>query len=204
MLHVPSTSDLLVWKDRNGLLHSFSVGVVWNSIRTREVEVEWAKVVWFTHCIHRHAFFLWLVIKQKLKTQDVLRQWDVSATSNLNMFRCLSSKSRSVKGVLPKLVLAALVYFIWQERNFRLFQKKKWSKEQTGDAFESCTLFPFPKVFPIGFYLEMFFKETISFGILLSHFVAASLVWSFCINAWSLLDVMPWCGLYASTVLDYG
>ncbi|GKB49551.1 reverse transcriptase domain, reverse transcriptase zinc-binding domain protein [Tanacetum coccineum] len=137
MLHVPSTSDLLVWKDRNGLLHSFSVGVVWNSIRTREVEVEWAKVVWFTHCIHRHAFFLWLVIKQKLKTQDVLRQWDVSATSNLNMFRCLSSKSRSVKGVLPKLVLATLVYFIWQERNFWLFQKKKWSKEQVCEVILS-------------------------------------------------------------------
>ncbi|GJX48026.1 hypothetical protein Tco_0273216 [Tanacetum coccineum] len=92
---VPSTMDLLVWKDRNGLLHLFSAGMVWNSIRTIEVEVEWAKVVWFTHCIPWHA-----------------------------------AKSRSVKGVLPKLVFAALVYFIRQEWNYRLFQKKKRSKEQ--------------------------------------------------------------------------
>lgn len=78
----PNVPDAPVWKDRNGHFHSFSAGIVWDSIRTREIEVVWANVVWFTHCIPRHAFFLWLVIKRKLKTQDVLRQWDVSATTN--------------------------------------------------------------------------------------------------------------------------
>ncbi|GKC90327.1 reverse transcriptase zinc-binding domain-containing protein [Tanacetum coccineum] len=34
-------------------------------------------------------FHLWLVIKRKLKTQDVLRQWDVSSNTNLNLLRCL-------------------------------------------------------------------------------------------------------------------
>ncbi|GKB26690.1 reverse transcriptase zinc-binding domain-containing protein [Tanacetum coccineum] len=155
----------------HGLLHSFSAGVVWDSVQTRDL----------------HAFFLWLVIKRKLKTQDVLKQWDVSSTANLNLFRCplcelhpdsrehlffecrFSSqvcnmvrslagmeflapalddihiwlipraKSRSVNGVLPKLVFAASVYFIWQERNFRLFQKKKWSKEPVCEVISSTT-----------------------------------------------------------------
>ncbi|GJS73991.1 hypothetical protein Tco_0706832 [Tanacetum coccineum] len=43
------------------------------------------------------------------------------------------SKLRSVKGVLPKLVSDATAYFIWQERNLSIFQKKKRSKDQVVD-----------------------------------------------------------------------
>ncbi|GKC05010.1 hypothetical protein Tco_0996620 [Tanacetum coccineum] len=43
------------------------------------------------------------------------------------------SKLRSVKGVLPKLVFDATAYFIWQERNLSIFQKKKRSKDQVVD-----------------------------------------------------------------------
>lgn len=34
------------------------------------------------------------------------------------------AKKRSISGVLPKLVFAASTYFIWQERNLCIFQKK--------------------------------------------------------------------------------
>ncbi|GKA17244.1 zf-CCHC domain-containing protein [Tanacetum coccineum] len=34
-----------------------------------------------------HWFHLWLV-KRKLKTQDVMRQWDVSSNANLNLLQC--------------------------------------------------------------------------------------------------------------------
>ncbi|GKG64338.1 hypothetical protein Tco_0659441, partial [Tanacetum coccineum] len=37
---VPSAPDLLVWKVRNGLFPSFLTRAVWDSIWTREVEVE--------------------------------------------------------------------------------------------------------------------------------------------------------------------
>ena len=46
------------------------------------------KVVWFAHCIPRHAFHLCLVTKRKLKTQDVLRHWDVNDSTNLNLMWC--------------------------------------------------------------------------------------------------------------------
>lgn len=37
---------------------------------------------------------------------------------------------KSVGVVVAKLVFAASTYFIWQERNLRLFEKKKRKKEQ--------------------------------------------------------------------------
>ncbi|GKF00995.1 hypothetical protein Tco_0027918, partial [Tanacetum coccineum] len=40
------------------------------------------------------------------------------------------SKKRSARSVIAKLVFAACSYFIWQERNYRLFKKKERSKEQ--------------------------------------------------------------------------
>ncbi|GKC68225.1 antagonist of like heterochromatin protein 1-like protein [Tanacetum coccineum] len=38
--------------------------------------------------IAHRAIILWLVIKRKLKTQDMLRQWDVHSSTNLNLLQC--------------------------------------------------------------------------------------------------------------------
>ncbi|GJU52780.1 zinc knuckle CX2CX4HX4C containing protein [Tanacetum coccineum] len=155
----------------------FSVAAIWECIRPRFNEIDWFHVVWFSHQIPRHAIHLWLVIKRKLKTQDLLRQWDVSSNSNLNSFLCplcemqsdshehlffecsfalqvwenlkrftcidnlpsdLNSivdffiplaKMRSIRSVICKLVFVASCYFIWQERNFRLFKKVKRTQD---------------------------------------------------------------------------
>ncbi|GKF33031.1 hypothetical protein Tco_0106231, partial [Tanacetum coccineum] len=40
------------------------------------------------------------------------------------------SKLRSIRSMLPKLVLAASTYFIWQELNSWIFKMQKRSKEQ--------------------------------------------------------------------------
>ncbi|GKC88783.1 retrovirus-related pol polyprotein from transposon TNT 1-94 [Tanacetum coccineum] len=98
-----------------------------------------------------HAINLWLVIKRKLKTQDTLRQWDVwehlkrftglsNMPSDLNSivdFLIPLANMRSIRSVIAKLVYAASCYFIWQERNFRIFQKKKISKDQVIDIILS-------------------------------------------------------------------
>ncbi|GJS55289.1 CASP-like protein 4A3 [Tanacetum coccineum] len=73
---------------------SFSVGVAWDDIRPQGDVYEWTYVVWFAHCIPRHAFHLWLVIQRKLKTQDRLRQWDVSPTTDLNLSRTVVRVAR--------------------------------------------------------------------------------------------------------------
>ena len=160
----------------------FGFHIVWEDIRPRGNETRWTHIVWFSHCVPRHAFHLWLVMKRKLKTQDLLRQWDVSPSTNLNLIQCplcdsqpdshnhlffdcsyssqvwfgvvsragmdIASCSldtivswlipiaekRSVLSIVAKLVLAASTYFIWQERNSRLFMHKKRSQDQLVDV----------------------------------------------------------------------
>ncbi|XP_071687098.1 uncharacterized protein [Rutidosis leptorrhynchoides] len=70
--------DALKWRDWDGNLTDFSVCGVWNSIRDRSPKVPWFPVVWFTHCIPRHSFMLWLAMGENLKTQDKLRQWEMT------------------------------------------------------------------------------------------------------------------------------
>ncbi|GJX32934.1 reverse transcriptase domain-containing protein [Tanacetum coccineum] len=72
-------SDYLEWRDSDGVGKPFSVYHVWNSIRPRDNEVPWFNFVWFSNCIPRHAFNMWLIIKKRLKTQDMLSHWDVAA-----------------------------------------------------------------------------------------------------------------------------
>ncbi|GKF03115.1 reverse transcriptase domain, reverse transcriptase zinc-binding domain protein, partial [Tanacetum coccineum] len=61
-----------------GVSKPFSVAQVWSDIRLRGTQVDWYHVVWFTSCIPRHAFNLWLVVRRKLKTHDLVSIWDVS------------------------------------------------------------------------------------------------------------------------------
>ena len=68
-------------------LDFFSVACAWDSLRTKADLVEWFNISWFPHCIPRHAIHLWLVIKEKLKTQDRLRLTDVGPNVDLNLLR---------------------------------------------------------------------------------------------------------------------
>ncbi|GJU80585.1 putative RNA-directed DNA polymerase [Tanacetum coccineum] len=86
--NLSSISDRLVWKNSDTMESVFSVAMIWNCIRPKVIKVDWYHVVWFSHQILRHAIHIWLVIHQKLKTQDKLRQWDVSSNTNLNLLRC--------------------------------------------------------------------------------------------------------------------
>ncbi|GJW96115.1 putative reverse transcriptase domain, reverse transcriptase zinc-binding domain protein [Tanacetum coccineum] len=80
-----SSQDTLWWRDNQGNFKAFSVGIVWEDIRPRGIEAAWTNVIWYPHCIPRHAFHLWLVMQRKLKTQDRLKQWDVGDNTNLNL-----------------------------------------------------------------------------------------------------------------------
>ncbi|KAJ0907226.1 putative reverse transcriptase zinc-binding domain-containing protein [Helianthus annuus] len=168
---VPSSRDKLLWKDGNDLFEH-SASQVWHSFRQRDQEVNWVKFIWFPQCIPKHAFFMWLVIRRKLLTQDKILQWDISRRKNMNMMCCLlcyadidshahlffecsystqvwstvrnkggmgnvgsdwdsivnwmagRSCSKSAANYISRLVLAAATYFIWQERNARLFKNQ--------------------------------------------------------------------------------
>ncbi|GJU39275.1 hypothetical protein Tco_1192232 [Tanacetum coccineum] len=165
--------DRLIWRDSNGNQISFKVSSVWSSIRPRGEKVDWYEFVWFPMCVPRHAFNLWLIVKKKLKTQDMLRNWDANLANVCSMcetqldshehlfFECPFSqviwshmkvytgldasahdlyliisnflslaKRKTSRSVIAKLVVLASAYFLWQERNGRLFKKHKRSSTQ--------------------------------------------------------------------------
>ncbi|XP_071695564.1 uncharacterized protein [Rutidosis leptorrhynchoides] len=160
--------DHIRWKHIDGSLHDFSVSLVWDCIRPRSNIVVWFSVVWFSQCIPRHAFLMWLSMGERLKTKDRLKAWEVSNGSILLcplckccddshshlFFECTyscyvwdrakqliripmdSNKWHEITSTLTpiavrnvsfvivvKLVFVASVYFIWQERNNRIFKK---------------------------------------------------------------------------------
>ncbi|GKE27074.1 reverse transcriptase domain, reverse transcriptase zinc-binding domain protein, partial [Tanacetum coccineum] len=178
-----SKSDVLEWRNRDGSVYPFSVQLVWESIRPRDNEVPWYDLVWFSSCIPRHAVHMWLIMKKRLKTQDMLSNWDIAAGlssvcplcemhpdshehlffdcsfsqqvwSRVKHFAGLMGSSSSldsivsilmpiakrntVKSCIGKLTFAAAAYFIWQERNSRLFKSLKRSIQEVVDCIMSA------------------------------------------------------------------
>ncbi|GKB29207.1 putative reverse transcriptase domain, reverse transcriptase zinc-binding domain protein [Tanacetum coccineum] len=177
-----NTIDCVRWRDVNGVFSEFSVSRAWEAFRPRGNEVNWFRIVWFPHSIPRHSFHLWLVMRNSLKTQDKLRQWDVGINTDLNLLRCslcntqsdshahlffecpYSSKvwklvrhladmelvppilydivdhlqpmanKRTARSIFGKLILAASSYFVWLERNNRLFKNVKRTPEELRDV----------------------------------------------------------------------
>ncbi|XP_076941343.1 uncharacterized protein LOC143610868 [Bidens hawaiensis] len=74
---IQNHKDDEVWiKDLNGKFVQFSVKDIWHAFRTKDRKVTWCNVVWYPNCIPKHAFLLWLIIKNRLKTQDKVRYWE--------------------------------------------------------------------------------------------------------------------------------
>ncbi|XP_035838846.1 uncharacterized protein LOC118486474 [Helianthus annuus] len=166
---VEDVADRSYWKDYEGNLRHFHSSEAWNSFRMRNVKVAWVDAVWFSQCIPRHSFHVWLVINNKLKTQDRMSIWEAGSATNLILmccplcsydrdsrdhlfFQCSYASevwetvrewvdmgkvnntwssvmdwmeniasSRQLDRIVCKILLGATTYFIWQERNNRLF-----------------------------------------------------------------------------------
>lgn len=161
----------------NGIDSEFSVGVAWESLRQKSVKVPWVQVVWFFNAIPRHYFFMWLIMLQKLKTQDKVRLWEKNPNANLPtvcvlcdkeedshshfFFECEYARKlrfnfcglaniesikerwddiiqhllttlfqKSVRSNIGRLTVREDAYFVWHERNLRLFKKGKRLVEQ--------------------------------------------------------------------------
>ncbi|GJY29022.1 putative reverse transcriptase domain, reverse transcriptase zinc-binding domain protein [Tanacetum coccineum] len=101
-----TSQDCMKLQDTNGNFSEFSVRCAWEALRPSSNEVSWFHLVWFSHCIPRHAFHLWLVMRRFGGT---------------------------VKGVVGKLIFAAASYYVWLERNNRLFKSIRRQPEELCD-----------------------------------------------------------------------
>jgi hypothetical protein len=166
---VPSLSDecddKVIWVNKKNKESEFSVKEAWKALRTDCPKVLWYKHVWFSQCIPRHAFVIWMAMRGRLKTKDRISKWfnvtsvlcslcnNDDETHGHLFFQCEFSKrvwdnlkplckledisciwaevvsgisiriaNNSIWSVIQCLVFGAAVYFLWQERNVRIFQ----------------------------------------------------------------------------------
>ena len=64
----------------------FTANSAWNSIRPRRPLVHWHAAVWFSQSIKWHSFISWLVIQDRLSTQDKLMKWGL--INSIECFFC--------------------------------------------------------------------------------------------------------------------
>ncbi|GKE19955.1 putative reverse transcriptase domain-containing protein [Tanacetum coccineum] len=170
--------DCLKWRDANGNMMQFSIKCAWEVLRPRGMEFPWYNIVWFTHCIPRHAFHLWLVMRRSLKTQDKLRTWDVGPNTDLNLLRSVSvralANSDGVSPLLQDIILVLqpmgfmaadcfLIRVVYPTLDVIVEDLKRvWFPNR---EFQVKVVLFFPS-------LGRFFKEAISFGSFSSLFLA--------------------------------
>ena len=65
--------DVISWTESSS--GECTVSSAWNSNRPCRPLVHWHTAIWFTQSIKRHSFISWLVIQDRLSTQDKLLSW---------------------------------------------------------------------------------------------------------------------------------
>ncbi|GJW76411.1 hypothetical protein Tco_0138093, partial [Tanacetum coccineum] len=151
--HCAPRHALHVWRElqrklkKQDLLRQWDVGMISRIDKSCNIEDTLTNVVWFAHCAPRHALHVWRELQRKLKKQDLLRQWDVGPSTDLNLSRCLlcevipnshdnlffdfhfsSQKSQSTQSIISKLFYLARV------------KCKTWTKEQVVEVIISNIL----------------------------------------------------------------
>ncbi|GJV38765.1 hypothetical protein Tco_1417205 [Tanacetum coccineum] len=131
--------DSLEWYDRNGNAKKFLVSQVWDDIRCRDNHVEWYSMVWFSACIPRHALNMWLIFRRiwdRIKRLAGLERYPPNIYDIFHTMLPFINR-RTTCSVVAKLLIAAAAYYVWQERNWRLFKKGKRSPDQLVECIRS-------------------------------------------------------------------
>ena len=82
-----SKEDTISWSlDPTG---AFTVSSTWNHFRHRMPVVNWYHTIWFPQAIRRHSFIVWLVIQDRLATQNKLLKWGL--TNSVSCVFCRAS-----------------------------------------------------------------------------------------------------------------
>lgn len=179
--------DKLWWLSNDNRKLPFSVHNAWDSLKDNRELVAWFRVVWFSQCIPKHVFMLWIVMHKRLKTQDRLQVWDgVLDVSKLRCFLCnqvlelynhlffvccfakqvwkhllyfakldkvtyvwdelieqlrTQSHRNTIWSIIRRILLGAVVYHLWRERNRRLHKKiNHYAQDIARDIVEETRL----------------------------------------------------------------
>ncbi|GJT66824.1 sodium/hydrogen exchanger 6, partial [Tanacetum coccineum] len=108
-----SNDDVILWRDSDGVLRPFSVAYVWDTIRT------WVDLV-------------------RSKVRVLCGMDDISPRIiDVVAFIVPISKSKMVVSILSRIIIVATSYYIWLERNGRLFKENTSSPDKIVDVIMS-------------------------------------------------------------------
>nr|GEW18611.1 hypothetical protein [Tanacetum cinerariifolium] len=146
------SQDKLEWKSRSDTIKPFAVNTIWHSIRPRDEkdrlsswDVNGSLVRGYSLCesqpdSHEHLFFecsfamqVWRHMRDLVGLSHLPRSFEVILD-----FVTPMAKRRTSSSVVSKLVLVASVYFIWLERNDRLFNNNKRTVAQVIECIMSA------------------------------------------------------------------
>ncbi|XP_022008341.1 uncharacterized protein LOC110907684 [Helianthus annuus] len=98
----------------------------WGFTRRKNMNMMCCLLCYADNDSHSHLFFeckfssqVWSIIRQKVGMDNVNHNWE-------NIVSCLlvHAKSKSAANYVSRILVAATAYFIWQERNARLFKNQ--------------------------------------------------------------------------------
>ncbi|XP_071695705.1 uncharacterized protein [Rutidosis leptorrhynchoides] len=140
--HVAEDIDGSVkWITNKGNKVPYKTSQAWVDLTASTITVPWHHVVWFPQANPKHAFIMWLAVKERLTTHDKLMKWYPSKSFKCALcdkeedyishlfFGCeFSKKKYQIWDVINRLTVAAAMYHIWQERNCRIFKGNQRSE----------------------------------------------------------------------------
>ncbi|XP_022040987.1 uncharacterized protein LOC110943552 [Helianthus annuus] len=107
----------------------------WDLARRKNMNMLCCLLCYANHDSHEHLFFecefssqVWFMVRSKVGMDMVSAKWN-------DIVVCLRdrAKSKSVSDYVTRLLVAASAYFIWQERNARLFKNQMRPPEAVRD-----------------------------------------------------------------------
>ncbi|GKA39124.1 reverse transcriptase zinc-binding domain-containing protein [Tanacetum coccineum] len=130
----PTSSDLIQWKNRKGSLRTQDKLRQWDvgNVDLSLIRCPLCDMVPDSHC---HLFFecqfssqVWCYVRSLADLENV------PPLMHLILIRLISiAHQRSARSIIGRLVVAATTYFLWSERNNRLFKNSKRSQEEVWD-----------------------------------------------------------------------
>nr|VDD43563.1 unnamed protein product [Brassica oleracea] len=77
-----SSADKFFWTVDGIKLSKFSAPKTWQQCRPREPPKEWSKLIWFSGCVPKHAFNMWIAQLDRMPVRTRLERWGVTDASN--------------------------------------------------------------------------------------------------------------------------
>ena len=86
--------DEAMWVTDSGVRTKYKTKTVWNDISgsNNGAKVKWCSMIWFSQCIPRHTFVLWMAVQERLMTQDKIAKWRMNEVLECTLCKkCMDS-----------------------------------------------------------------------------------------------------------------